>query len=209
MLQVLAIFLPSWLTRNLPIKRNQELNAASAYIKQVCRDLIAKKRTVLAEKGVEDVDILSVALGSGGFQDHELVNQMMTFLIAGHETTATAMVSSFFALPFLKQKKSKKKSSSTYQLTPSLTDLVPLPPLQTQIHPNHPPRRNPLSNPLSIQPHHGRPNRLLRLPPSLLHRSPPPLATRQFDFARRRSRHVHSRAIHPARNDDYSRSGGD
>lgn len=118
MLQVLAIFLPSWLTRNLPIKRNQELNAASAYIKQVCRDLIAKKRTVLAEKGVEDVDILSVALGSGGFQDHELVNQMMTFLIAGHETTATAMVSSFFALPFLKQKKSKKKSSSTYQLKP-------------------------------------------------------------------------------------------
>lgn len=118
MLQVLAIFLPSWLTRNLPIKRNQELNAASAYIKQVCRDLIAKKRTVLAEKGVEDVDILSVALGSGGFQDHELVNQMMTFLIAGHETTATAMVSSFFALPFLKQKKSKKKSASTYQLNP-------------------------------------------------------------------------------------------
>lgn len=118
MLQVLAIFLPSWLTRNLPIKRNQELNAASAYIKQVCRDLIAKKRTVLAEKGVEDVDILSVALGSGGFQDHELVNQMMTFLIAGHETTATAMVSSFFALTFLKQKKSKKKSSSTYQLNP-------------------------------------------------------------------------------------------
>lgn len=118
MLQVLAIFLPSWLTRNLPIKRNQELNAASAYIKQVCRDLIAKKRTVLAEKGVEDVDILSVALGSGGFQDHELVNQMMTFLIAGHETTATAMVSSFFALPFLKQKKSKKKSASIYQLNP-------------------------------------------------------------------------------------------
>ncbi|EMF17783.1 cytochrome P450 [Sphaerulina musiva SO2202] len=98
MLQVLAIFLPSWLTRNLPIKRNQELNAASAYIKQVCRDLIAKKRTVLAEKGVEDVDILSVALGSGGFQDHELVNQMMTFLIAGHETTATAMIWSLYLL---------------------------------------------------------------------------------------------------------------
>lgn len=121
MLQVLAIFLPSWLTRNLPIKRNQELNAASAYIKQVCRDLIAKKRTVLAEKGVEDVDILSVALGSGGFQDHELVNQMMTFLIAGHETTATAMVSSFFSHTFLRKenkKETKRKSSSTYQLNP-------------------------------------------------------------------------------------------
>lgn len=79
--------------RILPLKRNHELNAASSYIKQVCRDLIAKKRSTLAEKGTGEVDILSVALESGGFEDELLVNQMMTFLVAGHETTATAMVS--------------------------------------------------------------------------------------------------------------------
>ena len=89
---MLGIFFPSWLVKNLPIQRNKELNEASAYIKQVCRDLIAKKRTVLSEKGYTGVDILSVALSSGGFTDEELVNQMMTFLVAGHETTATAMV---------------------------------------------------------------------------------------------------------------------
>lgn len=74
------------------MKRNKELNAASLYIKQVCRDLIAKKRSAMAEKRTKDLDIISAALESGGFKDEELVNQMMTFLVAGHETTATAMV---------------------------------------------------------------------------------------------------------------------
>lgn len=36
-------------------------------------------------------NILSVAIESGGFTDEGLVNQMMTFLIAGHETTASAL----------------------------------------------------------------------------------------------------------------------
>jgi cytochrome P450 len=36
-------------------------------------------------------DILSVALSSGGFSDEDLVNQLMTFLAAGHETTASAL----------------------------------------------------------------------------------------------------------------------
>lgn len=85
--------------RILPLKRNHELNAASSYIKQVCRDLIAKKRTTLSEKGTGEVDILSVALESGGFEDELLVNQMMTFLVAGHETTATAMVSPMIPKP--------------------------------------------------------------------------------------------------------------
>ena len=36
-------------------------------------------------------NILSVAIESGGFTDGGLVNQLMTFLIAGHETTASAL----------------------------------------------------------------------------------------------------------------------
>lgn len=36
-------------------------------------------------------NILSVAIESGGFTDEGLVNQLMTFLIAGHETTASAL----------------------------------------------------------------------------------------------------------------------
>jgi cytochrome P450 len=39
----------------------------------------------------DTTDILSVAIESGGFTDDDLVNQLMTFLIAGHETTASAL----------------------------------------------------------------------------------------------------------------------
>jgi cytochrome P450 len=52
----------------------------------------------MARKEKTEVDIISVALESGGFTDEELVNQMMTFLVAGHETTATAMVWAMYLL---------------------------------------------------------------------------------------------------------------
>ncbi|OKL56355.1 hypothetical protein UA08_08529 [Talaromyces atroroseus] len=44
------------------------------------------------------VDILSVAMRSGGFTDSNLVDQMMTFLAAGHETTSSAFQWSIYAL---------------------------------------------------------------------------------------------------------------
>ena len=97
-LQIAGIFLPFWLIKRLPVKRNGEIEAASGYIKQLCRDLIAKKRTVMEKKERTEVDILSVALESGGFSDEDLVNQMMTFLVAGHETTATAMIWAIYLL---------------------------------------------------------------------------------------------------------------
>lgn len=82
-LQLLGIFLPFWLLKRVPVKRNHEMNDASSYIKQTCRDLIGQKRKAMAEKERTEVDIVSVALESGGFTDEELVNQMMTFLVAG------------------------------------------------------------------------------------------------------------------------------
>ena len=43
-------------------------------------------------------NILSVAIESGGFTDEGLVNQLMTFLIAGHETTASALCFAIYAM---------------------------------------------------------------------------------------------------------------
>ncbi|CAK4033979.1 related to isotrichodermin C-15 hydroxylase (cytochrome P-450 monooxygenase CYP65A1) [Lecanosticta acicola] len=98
-LQMLALILPFWLVSRIPSKRNREIIEASGYIKKVCRDLIAKKREAMnSEKGRTEVDILSVALESGGFTDEDLVNQMMTFLVAGHETTATSMIWAIYEL---------------------------------------------------------------------------------------------------------------
>ncbi|GAB7355339.1 hypothetical protein MBLNU459_g5868t1 [Dothideomycetes sp. NU459] len=97
-LQVLSVFLPPWFLRSLPLKRNGELQAASSLIKQTCRDLIEAKRAKMEKGERTEVDILSVAIESGGFTDEDLVNQLMTFLAAGHETTASSMTWALYML---------------------------------------------------------------------------------------------------------------
>ena len=57
-----------------------------------------KKKEKLEKHELTDVDILSVALESGGFTEENLIDQMMTFLAAGHETTATAMTWAIYML---------------------------------------------------------------------------------------------------------------
>ena len=89
---MLGIIVPQWFLRALPVAHNSNISEASETIKKVCRQLIRQKQEKMdsSEKRV-DIDIISVALESGGFSEEELVNQMMTFLAAGHETTATTL----------------------------------------------------------------------------------------------------------------------
>ncbi|KAH8723006.1 cytochrome P450 [Phaeosphaeriaceae sp. PMI808] len=89
--QVLLGMLPHWLVVALPLKSNDEIGKAVGTIKSVARNLIADKRAKLLKGEAKGLDILSVAMESGGFTDEDLVNQLMTFLAAGHETTASAM----------------------------------------------------------------------------------------------------------------------
>ncbi|KAF2870321.1 cytochrome P450 [Massariosphaeria phaeospora] len=98
-LQLIANFLPSWFLKALPMKRNEQMSTAIKTIKRVAADLIRDKRAKLEKGGGRtDLDILSVALESGGFSDEDLVNQLMTFLAAGHETTASAMAWAVYLL---------------------------------------------------------------------------------------------------------------
>jgi cytochrome P450 len=89
--QLLLGLLPHWVAINLPLKRNDEIGNAVNTIKKVAGDLIRDKREKLKKGEAKGMDILSVAMESGGFSDDDLVNQLMTFLAAGHETTASAM----------------------------------------------------------------------------------------------------------------------
>ena len=99
MLGLLGFFLPIWMVRALPVQRNDDIVVAAATIRRVCRELIHQKQEKLDNKEKRvDVDILSVALESGGFSEDNLVDQMMTFLAAGHETTATAMAWAVYML---------------------------------------------------------------------------------------------------------------
>ncbi|QSZ30113.1 hypothetical protein DSL72_004633 [Monilinia vaccinii-corymbosi] len=98
LLRVLLLLLPGWFVKRIPIKRNGEIEEAAGTIRSVCRDLIREKKLKLEKKELSDVDILSVALESGGFTDENLIDQLMTFLAAGHETTASAMAWAIYLL---------------------------------------------------------------------------------------------------------------
>lgn len=95
---LLGQLMPEWFVARLPVKHNDNINVASQYIRSVCRDLVQEKKKKFGQKGQSDHDILSVALESGGFSDEELVDQLMTFLAAGHETTSTSVTWAIYML---------------------------------------------------------------------------------------------------------------
>ncbi|KAI0022398.1 cytochrome P450 [Xylariomycetidae sp. FL0641] len=97
-LALLSLFLPDWFLSALPVQRNNDINYAANFIRAVCADLIAEKKGQMARKEAVDHDILTVALESGAFSDADLVDQLMTFLAAGHETTASAMTWAVYVL---------------------------------------------------------------------------------------------------------------
>ncbi|KAL8703504.1 MAG: hypothetical protein Q9201_003314 [Fulgogasparrea decipioides] len=98
-LGLLGFFVPGWLLRALPVKRNNTIRQAAATIRRLCRQIIHEtKARMNSEKNRTQKDIVSVAIESGGFTDENLIHQMMTFLAAGHETTATAMTWAIYEL---------------------------------------------------------------------------------------------------------------
>ncbi|KAL2000041.1 hypothetical protein VTN02DRAFT_3640 [Thermoascus thermophilus] len=84
----------------LPLRQNVEINAASESIRTAARQIIRQKKEKMERQpeAAGDVDIISVALRSGAFSEENLVDQMMTFLAAGHETTSSALQWAVYAL---------------------------------------------------------------------------------------------------------------
>lgn len=95
---LLGAFVPLWFISWLPVQRNEDVREAALEIRAVCRDLIRSKKARLAEKEEAEVDILSVAMQSGLFTDDMLVDQLMTFLAAGHETTSSSLTWAIYTL---------------------------------------------------------------------------------------------------------------
>lgn len=92
------------LMKTLNIKQKDSISAATEVLTGVSRRLIADKKQEEAERQKDgksvgaDRDIISVALTSGNFTDNMLENHLLTFLAAGHETTATSMTWALYAL---------------------------------------------------------------------------------------------------------------
>lgn len=75
----------------VPLRKLREIVEASYYLRAVSLGVIQERKEKLQKS--EDMagkDIITVALASGVFQERHLVDHVMTFLTAGHESTATA-----------------------------------------------------------------------------------------------------------------------
>ncbi|KAL3479963.1 cytochrome P450 [Aspergillus californicus] len=89
------------LIQALPVQRNKDVFEGCSAIREETQRLINEKKERVKHNPDEiesGKDILSVALRSGTFTDEELIDQMMTFLAAGHETTSTALQWAIYAL---------------------------------------------------------------------------------------------------------------
>lgn len=91
LLRLLGLFINPRLLNRIPIEWNRSINESNRVIREECLKIISKKKQKFDKKETMGVDILSVAMQSGAFSEENLVDQMMTFLLAGHETTSTAL----------------------------------------------------------------------------------------------------------------------
>jgi len=91
---VLSPVPPSW-----PLPRTRRGLAAIATLDQIVLRIIADRR---AAAGDDRGDVLSILLDArddeGGFSDRQLRDEIMTLMLAGHETTANLLAWTFYAL---------------------------------------------------------------------------------------------------------------
>ncbi|KAF1982572.1 putative P450 monooxygenase [Aulographum hederae CBS 113979] len=87
---VCNLLIPQPILQALPWKLNKRVNIITSNLKTICRQLVRDKRELVKKNADDHLDILSVLLKSNNFSDDELVDQLLTFLAAGHETTSSA-----------------------------------------------------------------------------------------------------------------------
>ncbi|OJJ42191.1 hypothetical protein ASPZODRAFT_77483 [Penicilliopsis zonata CBS 506.65] len=80
------------------LPQRDPISVATETLTGVARRLIANKTRQTGASASGGKDIISVALSSGQFTDRMLENHLLTFLAAGHETTATTLTWAVYAL---------------------------------------------------------------------------------------------------------------
>ncbi|KAJ6100465.1 hypothetical protein N7499_000095 [Penicillium canescens] len=87
--------LPQWIAQRVPWRMNDVITNETNFLRNLCNDIVREKRQTLAASKASakdlEADILGTMMLGGDFSDTELVDQMLTFLAAGHETTASAL----------------------------------------------------------------------------------------------------------------------
>ncbi|PBP20304.1 putative cytochrome P450 [Diplocarpon rosae] len=84
------IFSPAFV-KKLPWRLNQTLETTMGALRGVCQQLLQEKKGLLEKDDKEQtVNILSLLIKSNNFSDEMLIDQLLTFIAAGHETTSSA-----------------------------------------------------------------------------------------------------------------------
>lgn len=124
-LRFIAMYVPFWILGNIPSAANKNVVVGSNAIKQACRDIILDRKRSMHEKGDSShIDIVSAALRSGAFDEEELVNHVMTFLLAGHETTAAALTWAIWLLCLYPDVQAKLRAEIRATLPPLAQDMT-------------------------------------------------------------------------------------
>lgn len=90
--RLLAALLPGALSNCLPLKRVEQYQISRAAVEtHIMKLLTAKCEAFDRGEGKDESDMIAQAIRSGVFSDANLLDQSMTIITAGHETTSTAL----------------------------------------------------------------------------------------------------------------------
>ncbi|KAK4935907.1 hypothetical protein LTR10_023119 [Elasticomyces elasticus] len=78
-----------WAMKILPTNVDRWLTLQTDKLRHLCRQFVVDKKRLMKISGEESADLLSKLIQSNNFSDDELVDQVLTFLAAGHETTSS------------------------------------------------------------------------------------------------------------------------
>ncbi|MFD4137676.1 cytochrome P450 [Streptomyces sp. NPDC058572] len=124
---------PANLPRSWPTPANRKAAAATEELYAVCDDIIAKRRAAGDSATGEDLLTLLAQAGSeqdGSFEASEIREQVLIFLLAGHETTATSLAFALHLLARHPEHQQQARAEAVRVLagrTPEAADLDALP----------------------------------------------------------------------------------
>lgn len=79
------------LVQMLPWDKNRVFRERTQSMHRICHELVQTKRREMDDGVGEHFDILSQLIKTGEFTDDDLANQLLTYLVAGHDTAAATL----------------------------------------------------------------------------------------------------------------------
>lgn len=87
----LSAFASRGVVKLFPWRMNEVFERCTTSLASICANLVREKRAAMKTGSDQHFDILSLLIRSNDFSDPQLVDQLLTFLAAGHETTSSAL----------------------------------------------------------------------------------------------------------------------